>query len=188
MSRPCTVHQWSHPTEPCPYCREIRFPTGQPGPRSARSRESTPAPGSNAARAERVSALITAAISGDASRVEQHFTQDVVGSGPAISVSSRDELRLEIEARKGAFTGIEVVFAPLDVAGTQAAVEWVASVVPTRTLVVDESRIGFNVPVGHRVRVRAVTVAEFDGEQICSFRSYWDDLHLLRDLTQAPEG
>jgi ketosteroid isomerase-like protein len=188
MSRPCTAHQWSHPTEPCPYCREINSSTGRSAPQSDRAGESTPAPGSNAARAERVSALIAAAVSGDASRIELHFTPDVVGSGPAISVSSRDELRLEIEAREGAFTDIELVFAPLDVSGTQAAVEWVASVVPARPLVADESRIGFPVPAGRRVRVRAVTVAEFDGEQICSFRSYWDDLRLLRDLSEARPG
>jgi hypothetical protein len=162
MSRTCTVHQWSHPTEPCPYCREIG---------SLRT---------DSARAERLSAAIGAAVSGDASRITQHYTPDVVGSAPAISVSSRDELAVEIAERDGALTDIEIAFSPLPVSGHQAAVEWVASGVPSAPLDLD---LG-----GHRVRIRAVTVAEFDGEQICSFRCYWDDLPKAPDLGDAPSG
>jgi hypothetical protein len=33
--------------------------------------------------------------------------------------------------------------------------------------------------------LRAVTVAEFEGDQICSIRSYWDDASLLQDLEAA---
>jgi len=142
----------------------------------------------NALRAERLSAAIVAAITGDASKVTEHFTQDVVGSGPIGSVSSRDELAGEIEAREGTFTDVEVAFAPLDVSGSQAAVEWVASAVHNGPLVLDQGRSAVFGPTGRRFRVRAVTVAEFEGAQICSFRSYWDDLPLLqelRDLRQA---
>ena len=185
MSRPCTVHQWSHLTEPCPYCREINSQARHPRPHVGRRHE-TSRP--RHARARTPSApsgcppRSSRRISGDASKVTELFTHDVVGSGPAISVTSREELAIDFEERDGTFTDIEVAFAPLDVSGPQAAVEWVASAVHSGPLVLDESRAGVMAPTGRRVRVRAVTVAEFDGDQICSFRSYWDDLPLLQDL------
>lgn len=190
MSRPCTVHQWSHLTESCPYCREINSQPRHPRPRVGRQQhEAAAVPVSdNAARAERLSEAIVAAISGDVSQVEELFTPDVVGSGPATSVSSREELAIEIEERDGTFADVEVAFAPLDVSGEQAAVEWVASAVHSGPLALDESRAGVLAPTGRRVRVRAVTVAEFDGEQICSFRSYWDDLPLLQDVREGQPG
>lgn len=63
MPQPCPAHQWDHPTESCPYCRE----TGD---------------ASNARRTQRLSQAIAATIRGDASRVVEWFTHDVVGSGP----------------------------------------------------------------------------------------------------------
>ncbi len=142
----------------------------------------------NRARADRLSQAIVATISGDASRVDEWFTHDVVGSGPAINVHSRDELTTDIEDRGGAFSDLEIAFAPLDVSGEQACVEWVASAVHDGPLVLDESRASVTIPTGRRVRMRAVTVAEFDGDQICSFRSYWDDVPVLLDVPEAKSG
>jgi ketosteroid isomerase-like protein len=180
---PTCLHDWTHSSESCPYCRETGATPRRPQP--PRSRTATP---SNAARAERLSQAIVATLSGDASRVKEWFTHDVVGSGPAISVRSRDELTSDIEERDGTFTDVEIAFAPLDVAGAQACVEWVASAVHTGPLVLDESRARVMIPTGRRVRMRAVTVAEFEGDQICSFRSYWDDLPALEDLSEAKAG
>jgi ketosteroid isomerase-like protein len=183
MSRPCTVHQWSHLTEPCPYCREINAQSRHPRPHVGRQHGADAThSGVDQSRAERLCAAILAAISGDVSYVGQHFTQDVVGSGPTVSVKSREELAVEIEERDGTFTDVEVAFSPLEVTGTQAAVEWVASGVHSGPLPLPERLGGDLAPTGRRVRVRAITVAEFDGDQICSFRSYWDDLPALRDL------
>ncbi len=69
--------------------------------------------------------------------------------------------------------------------GSQACVEWVASAVHAGPLVLDERRAAVTIPSGRRVRMRAVTVAEFEGEQISSFRSYWDDLPLLQEISAA---
>ena len=149
MSRPCTVHQWSHPTEPCPDCREINSQSRHPRPDIGRQHDATIQPDvSNETRSDRLSWAILDAISGDASRVEQLFTRDVVGSGPATSVSSREELAIEFEERDGALTDVEVAFAPLDVSGAQAAVEWVASAVHAGPLDLDESRLGGPSPPG----------------------------------------
>jgi hypothetical protein len=183
MSRPCTVHQWSHLTEPCPYCREINAQSRHPRPHVGRQHGvDTTQSSDHTARAERLCAAILATISGDVSRVEQHFTKDVVGSGPTLSVKSREELAVEIEERDGTFTDIEIAFAPLNISGPQAGVEWVASGVHSGPLPLPERLGGDLAPTGRRVRLRAITVAEFDGDQICSFRSYWDDLPTLRDL------
>jgi hypothetical protein len=133
-------------------------------------------------RSDRLSAAILDAILGDASRVEQLFTHDVVGSGPTLSVRSREELAIELEDRDGTFKDVEVAFAPLDVSGPQAAVEWVASAVHARPLRLADSRAVDLAPAGRRVRVRAITVAEFEGDRICSFRSYWDDVPALQEI------
>jgi ketosteroid isomerase-like protein len=187
LSTLCIVHQWSHATEPCPYCREINS-TRHARRRQAHHHEPSSAPSapelSPDARAERLSEAILAGISGDVSKVEELFTSDVVGSGPVLSVSSREELALEFEEREGTFTDVEVALAPLDVAGDQACVEWVASGVETGSLAIEESRMGVLAPTGRRIRVRAVTVAEFDGDQICSFRSYWDDVPVLQEVRE----
>jgi hypothetical protein len=36
--------------------------------------------------------------------------------------------------------------------------------------------------------MRAATVAEFEGDQICSFRSYWDDLPALQGVRELRAG
>ncbi len=94
--------------------------------------------------------------------------------------------KLGIKARRGELLDIEIAFAPLDVGGRQAAVEWVASGVHAGPVVLEPSRMGPGVPSGQRVRVRAVTVAEFEDGRICSFRSYWDDLGVLPERPGLP--
>jgi ketosteroid isomerase-like protein len=173
-------HQWTHPSEPCPYCRE----TGA-GTTASVHRIVDP---ERARRAERLSEAITATIAGDASRVKEWFTHDVVGSGPVLAVRSRDELVTDIEARDGTFVDVEIAFAPLDVEGAQACVEWVASARHAGPLVLDGREDRLVMPTGRRVRLRAVTVAEFEGDRICAFRSYWDDLRLLQELEDAEAG
>jgi hypothetical protein len=169
VTPPCDLHQWTHATEPCPYCREIH-------------REPVHRAITNADRAERLTRAITAAVVGEASEVEDLFTPDVVGSGPALGVASREELAVEIEEREGVLHDVEIAFAPLEVANPKACVEWVASGVRVGPLTLDDSLSGVLAPPGRRVRVRGVTVAEFEGARISSFRSYWDDLPQLQDL------
>jgi ketosteroid isomerase-like protein len=181
VSHPCDVHHWAHPTEPCPYCREIERDTRRTRRRPARFHERGPHELASNRRAEHLTQAITAAVHGDVTPIELLFTPDVVGSGPALNVSSRDELTVGIKARRGELADVEIAFAPLEVGGRQAAVEWVASGVHAGPVQLEPSRMGPGVPPGHRVRVRAVTVAEFEDGRICSFRSYWDDLGRVAD-------
>lgn len=137
--------------------------------------------GTNEERAERLQRAVIAAISGDTSQMHDLYTRDVIASGPSMHVASRDELAHEHQRRIGAFSERKVAVAPLEVAGSQACVEWVASGVHTGPFSL-EPRAEVAEPTGRRVRVRAITVAEFDGDQICSIRSYWDGAALLEDL------
>jgi ketosteroid isomerase-like protein len=139
---------------------------------------------SNDERGARLARAITATIAGDTAQLRGLFTDDVVASGPAIRATSRAELASQVERRVAAFSDRKVTVAPLDVAGAQACVEWVASGVHSGPLAMEtaSSPAGVIAPTGRRVRIRAISVAEFEGDQICSFRSYWDTGALLDDL------
>jgi ketosteroid isomerase-like protein len=136
----------------------------------------------NEERGARLARAIVASISGDTAQMQGLFADDVIASGPAVRASSRMELAQQIERRVRAFSERKVTVAPLDVAGEQACVEWVASGVHSGPLAVGPAPRGVIEPTGKRVRIRAISVAEFDGDQICSFRSYWDTAALLDDL------
>lgn len=137
--------------------------------------------GRNEERAARLSRAIVATISGETAQLHDLFTLDVVASGPHLQTISRDQLAEEIERRVSAFSDRKVAVAPLDVSGDQACVEWVASGVHSGEYEMGGIDDAF-APTGRRVRLRAISVAEFDGDQICSLRSYWDDASLLQHL------
>jgi len=137
----------------------------------------------NEERAERLSRAIVATISGDTAQMHDLFTLDVLASGPSLRAFSREQLAHEIERRVSAFSERKVAVAPLDVSGEQACVEWVASGVHSGRYESDRPGPGALEPTGRRVRLRAISVAEFEGDQICSLRSYWDDASLLENLS-----
>jgi predicted ester cyclase len=41
-------------------------------------------------------------------------------------------------------------------------------------------------PTGRRLHLSGATVAEFDGDRICAFRSYFDDLALVEQALGEP--
>jgi SnoaL-like polyketide cyclase len=95
-------------------------------------------------------------------------------------VPSAAELAIELEDRDDAFADVELAFSPLDVGDDGACVEWTMSAAHTGPLVIgDECEIE---PTGVRVTVHGVTVAEFDGDRIRSFRQYWDAAELLEQI------
>ena len=136
----------------------------------------------NEERAARLERAIVAMISGDTAQLNDLFIADVLASGPSLQSFSREELSMEIGRRISAFSERKVAVAPLEVSGDQACVEWVASGIHSGHYECDGADPDGRVPSGRRVRLRAITVAEFDGDQICSIRSYWDDAKLLHDL------
>ncbi len=123
---------------------------------------------------------LEAGVAGDAEPLADLYTDDVKGRTPSISVSSVEELAVELEERAGAFSDIEVTIAPIDVVGDKAYAEWVVSATHSGPFVLDdETTIE---ATGRRISLQGVTVAEFRGERIKSFRQYWDEVALLAGL------
>jgi ketosteroid isomerase-like protein len=136
---------------------------------------------SNAERATTLVDALRAGLERDREALQRLLTDDVRAWAPALSTSSRRELIDELERRDEAFSDIDLDVTPLDVGGDFACVEWTVEMTHTGTITVaDERRIE---PSGVRVTVHGVTVAEFDGEQICSVRQYWDESTVLEQLS-----
>jgi hypothetical protein len=139
---------------------------------------------SNAERAATLVRALEASIVGDSGVIGELYTDDVKGWAPALTVSSAAELAVEFEDRDGAFSDIELDVSPFDVAGDRACVEWVVSLTHSGPLELDDDIIID--PTGLRVSLHGVTVAEFDGDKISSFRQYWDEVELLEQLALLP--
>ncbi len=138
----------------------------------------------NAARAAALVRGIEASLAGDSTVVADLYTKDVKAWSPALSVSSAAELAVEFEDRDEAFSDIELEVSPLDLSGDLACVEWFATATHSGQLVDDDLWIE---PTGVRCRLRGVTVAEFDGDRIRSFRQYWDEAELIEQLGLLPK-
>ena len=133
----------------------------------------------NVERAATLIRALEASVTGDSSVVAELFTDDVRGWAPAVSVSSAAELAGELEDRDESFSDIELDVSPLDVGGDRAAVEWIVTLTHSGPLEVDDVVIE---PTGARVSIHGMTVAEFSGDKIRSFRQYWDEVELLEQL------
>ena len=135
---------------------------------------------SNADRAATLVRALEASIAGDTSVVPELYTDDVKGWAPAISVSSAAELTAELEERTGAFSDIQLDVSPFDVAGDRACVEWIVTLTHSGPLELDDDVVVE--PTGARVSLHGVTVAEFAGDRIASFRQYWNEGELVAQL------
>jgi ketosteroid isomerase-like protein len=127
---------------------------------------------------------IEASVAGDSAVICDLYTDDVRGWSPALCVSSAAQLAVEFEDREEAFSDIELDLAPLEVTGDRACVEWVARATHSGPLVVDDELV--IEPTGRRFTLRGVIVADFDGNRICAFRQYWDEVELLEGLGLLP--
>ncbi len=139
----------------------------------------------NEQRATNLRLALEASVAGDAELLADLYTDDVHGWSPAISISSREELAVEVEERAGAFTEIAVAIEPIDLVDDKAFAEWAVSATHTGPFVLDDAVIVE--PTGRRVALRGMTVAEFRGDRIKSFRQYWDEVALLEGLGLLPD-
>jgi ketosteroid isomerase-like protein len=135
---------------------------------------------SNEARATTLVRALRAGIEQDRRALEMVYTDDVRAWTPVFSTGSLADLVKEFDRRDDAFSDIDLEAAPLDVGGDYACVEW--SVAMTHTGQVALAGGATIEPTGTRVTFHGVTVAEFRGEQICSFRQYWDEFEVLEQL------
>ena len=148
----CVMHSWDSVAGACPSCRLLR-------PR---------------VREEVLERAIVAAVSGDVRDVDELYTPDIVSAGPATNARSREELAIEIEERRAALSRPEVAFGNIDIQDNMVRVEWRASALHVGPLVLEGSGALLE-PTGLRLCVRAVTVARFRDDRICSWRSHWDN-------------
>ena len=132
------------------------------------------------AQASAMRRLLDATVTGDRAAMADLVTADVTGWSPNLFVTSHDELLAALEQREDAFSGIEVRVQALDQIGDKAVAEWHVAVDHTGPLAVDDDLV--IEPTGRRLHVSGATVAEFDGDRICAFRSYFDDLALIEQL------
>jgi ketosteroid isomerase-like protein len=135
---------------------------------------------SNAARAATLVRALRAGAAGDTGTVAELCTDDVRGWAPSTSIGNLSELHEVLDRRDDAFSDVDVEVRPLDVGGDYACAEWSVAMTHSGPLVLTD---GAEVePTGTRVTVHGVTVAEFRGERICSFRQYWDELGVYEQL------
>jgi hypothetical protein len=123
---------------------------------------------------------LESAVTGDESKLDETFTEDVVGWSPNLSVSSRAELAGEFGDRHDVLSNIVISFDAIYIVGDNAIAEWRIGANHTGALQVgDDLTVG---PTGNRIVLAGATFAEFRGDQICAFRNYFDDAALLEQL------
>ena len=128
-------------------------------------------------RASAMRHLIRAAVTGDGDSMVDLVTADVTSWSPNLFATSRSELLAALDPRDDAFTGITVEVRALDQIGDKVVAEWHVAADHTGPLFVDDDLC--IEPTGRRLHLCGATVAEFDGDRVCAFRSYFDDLALV---------
>jgi len=140
---------------------------------------SPPASGS-AVRGDALRTLLHATVTGDAAAVAGLVTEDVVGWSPNLMVESRDQLLSALDVRDDSFSEVRFDLTALDHIGDKAIAEWRVSADHTGPWHIDDDLAIES--TGRRLHLSGVTVAEFDGDRICAFRSYFDDMALLEQV------
>jgi len=111
------------------------------------------------------------------------FTDDVVGWSPIATVSGLTDLADLAAVRDNAFSNVVILFRGLDEVGNKALAEWIIEADHTGPLVVGEGAVLD--PTGRRFRLAGVTVADFRGTKIRSYRTYFDDMSLIEQLVDV---
>jgi hypothetical protein len=123
---------------------------------------------------------LEAAVTGDASKLTNVFTDDVVGWSPNLAIASLAELAAEWEERHDALSNIVIEMDAVYLVGDTAIAEWRIGADHTGALTIaDEIELD---PTGRRIVLAGATFAEFRDDQICAFRNYFDDAALLEQL------
>ena len=111
------------------------------------------------------------------------FTDDVVGWSPYASVSGLTALAALAALREIAFSNVVILFRGLDEVGNKAYAEWLIEADHTGPLVLGED--AELEPTGRHVQLAGVTVADFRGGKIRSYRTYFDDISLIEQIVDV---
>jgi len=137
----------------------------------------------SASRKDVLLKAIEAEVAGDSVDLGTLFTDDVVGWSPIATVSGLTDLADLAAVRDNAFSGVVIMFRGLDEVGNKALAEWVIEADHTGPFVLGEGAV-VNA-TGRRVQLAGVTVADFRGDKIRSYRTYFDDLSLIEQLVDV---
>ena len=110
------------------------------------------------------------------------FTDDVVGWSPYATVSGLEALADLSALREEAFSNVAIMIRGLDEVGNKAFAEWLIEADHTGPLVLDDDAVVQ--ATGRHVQMAGVTVADFRGEKIRSFRTYFDDVTLIEQIVE----
>jgi ketosteroid isomerase-like protein len=108
------------------------------------------------------------------------FTDDVVGWSPITTVSGLTDLADLAAGHEDTFSNVVIMFRGLDEVGNKAFAEWLIEADHTGPMVLGDDAV--LEATGRRVRMAGVTVADFRGEKIRSFRTYFDDVSLIEQM------
>ena len=111
------------------------------------------------------------------------FTDDVVGWSPITTVSGLADVADLAAGHETTFSNVVIMFRGLDEVGNKAVAEWLIEADHTGPLDLGEDAVVE--ATGRRVRLAGVTVADFRGEKIRSFRTYFDDVSLIEQIVDV---
>jgi len=111
------------------------------------------------------------------------FTDDVVGWSPIATVSGLTDLVDRAVVNETTFSNVVILFRGLDEVGNKALAEWVIEADHTGPFVLGEDAVLD--ASGRHVRMAGVTVADFRGQKIRSFRTYFDDMSLIEQIVDV---
>ena len=111
------------------------------------------------------------------------FTDDVVGWSPIATVSGLKDLADLAAIRETTFSNVVIMFRGLDEVGNKAVAEWLIEADHTGPLDLGEDAVVE--ATGRHIQLAGVTVADFRGEKIRSFRTYFDDVSLLEQMVDV---
>ena len=108
------------------------------------------------------------------------FTEDVEGWSPRLGVRSLDELAEALEDRDQAMSNLALVLTGFDVVGNKAMAEWRLEADNTGPVFIGDELI--SEPTGRHVHMAGATFADFRGDRIYAFRTYFDDVALMEQV------
>ncbi len=129
-------------------------------------------------------AAFEAVVVGDASRFDEFFTPDVAFTSPHLAVTSRQSVQAAFGAPEDSLSDVAIDVLRQDTGGDTVVAEWRLAATFSGALLFDDSVL--IEPTGGRVVLTGVSVAEFRGLQICTFRHYFDDTQLLDQVPRLP--
>jgi ketosteroid isomerase-like protein len=111
------------------------------------------------------------------------FTDDVVGWSPYATVSGLTGLAELSELRDVAFSNVVILLRGVDEVGNRVYAEWLIEADHTGPLVLDDDVVLD--ATGRHIQLAGVSVADFRGGKIRSFRTYFDDLSMIEQIVGA---